>query len=105
MAYNKNVNKRTYVLVIWRKKQMTVQQAKDFGKWLSCELDAYMDDHNIGTLTDVPLEIAVEEAEYAKSNAWQWLQELDPVYDDAEYDFQKERYQGAVKFLKKYGKR
>lgn len=74
---------------------MTTQQAKDFNAWLGGELDAYMDDNNITKLTDVPLERALEEAEYSKKSAERWLDEI----DDAE---EKKRLCGAIKFLKKY---
>lgn len=77
---------------------MTEQQAKDFNKWLSGELDAYMEDNNIAKLTDVSLERAIEEAEWSKSVALQWRNDWDIDED------MKKRYQGANKFLKKYGK-
>lgn len=76
---------------------MTAQQVKDFNKWLPCELDAYMDDNNIRSLADVSLARALEEAEWSKFVGLQWK---DFWADEPEY---KARYQGAVKFLKKYG--
>lgn len=77
---------------------MTKQQAKDFEKWLGCELDAYMEDNNISKLTDVSLERAIEEAKWSKFVALQYEDDWDI---DEDY---KKRYQGANKFLKKYDK-
>lgn len=77
---------------------MTKQQAKDFEKWLGCELVPYMEDNNLDNLTDVSLERAIEEAEHSRIVALQWED-----YWDIDEDYKK-LYRGANKFLRKYNK-
>lgn len=77
---------------------MTKQQAKDFEKWLGCELVPYMEDNELNDLTEVSLERAIEEAEHSRIVALEWE-------DDWDWDVDcKKRYQGAIKFLRKYNK-